>query len=115
MDRITKKLNIGLKGFFIMKIEATDRALKWFKEDYGVREDEYVKFFPQIYGTSPVQKNFALGFLKVDNPIGDATVIEHDQVRFFVEHDDLWFFDGHDLSIDYLDDQDEVIFEYHKA
>ncbi|HHU18682.1 MAG TPA: HesB/YadR/YfhF family protein [Bacilli bacterium] len=98
----------------MMKIEATDRALKWFKEDYGVQADEYVKFFPQIYGTSPVQKNFALAFLKVDQPIGTGTVIEKEGVHFLVEDDDLWFFDGHDLSIDYLEDQDEVTFDYHK-
>ncbi|WP_041450159.1 HesB/YadR/YfhF family protein [Amphibacillus xylanus] len=97
-----------------MNIEATDRALKWFKEDYGVNESEYVKFYPQIYGTSPVQKNFALAFLKVDQPIGEAIIFERDKVRFLVEQDDLWFFDGHDLKIDYLEEQDEITFEYHK-
>ncbi|BAM47930.1 hypothetical protein AXY_17980 [Amphibacillus xylanus NBRC 15112] len=98
----------------MMNIEATDRALKWFKEDYGVNESEYVKFYPQIYGTSPVQKNFALAFLKVDQPIGEAIIFERDKVRFLVEQDDLWFFDGHDLKIDYLEEQDEITFEYHK-
>ena len=98
----------------MMNIEATDRAFKWFKEDYGVNESEYVKFYPQIYGTSPVQKNFALAFLKVDQPIGEAIIFERDKVRFLVEQDDLWFFDGHDLKIDYLEEQDEITFEYHK-
>lgn len=97
-----------------MKIELTDQALKWFKENFGVKEDEYVKFFPQIYGSSPVQKNFALAFQKVDHPIGDGLVEEKGNVRFLVEHDDMWFFDGHDLKIDYLEDEDEITFDYHK-
>lgn len=98
----------------MMKIELTDRALKWFKEDYGVKEDEYIKFFPQIYGSSPVQDNFALAFSKVDQPIDKGVIIEKGQVRLLVEQDDLWFFAGHDLKIDYLDDKDEVIFDYQK-
>ncbi|MBU5595215.1 HesB/YadR/YfhF family protein [Amphibacillus sp. MSJ-3] len=97
-----------------MKIVLTDRALKWFKEDYGVKEDEYVKFYPQIYGTSPVQDNFALAFNKVDQPIDKGVIVEIENIRFLVEHDDLWFFDGHDLKVDYLDDEDEVIFDYQK-
>lgn len=97
-----------------MKIVLTDRALKWFKEDYGVKEDEYVKFYPQIYGTSPVQDNFALAFNKVDQPIDKGVIVEIENIRFLVEQDDLWFFDGHDLKVDYLDDEDEVIFDYQK-
>ncbi|WP_440894906.1 HesB/YadR/YfhF family protein [Amphibacillus sp. Q70] len=97
-----------------MKIELTDRALKWFKEEYGVQEDEYIKFFPQIYGSSPVQDNFALAFRKVDQPIDKGVIIEKEQVRLLVEQDDLWFFDGHNLKIDYLADEDEVIFDYQK-
>jgi len=103
-----------LERIFYMKIELTDQALKWFKEDFGVNEDEYVKFFPQIYGSSPVQENFALAFQKVDQPISDGTIVEKDNIRFLVENDDLWFFDGHDLKIDYLEDEDEITFDYHK-
>lgn len=98
----------------MMKIEVTDQALKWFKEDFGVQSDEYVKFYPQIYGSSPVQKNFALAFSKVDQPIGEGLVVEKDQVRFLVEQDDIWFFDGHDLKVDYLVDEDELVFDYQK-
>lgn len=97
-----------------MKIELTDRALTWFKEDYGVKESEYVKLYPQIYGTSPVQKNFALAFSKVDQPIDEGVVVEKDQVRLLVEKDDIWFFDGHDLKVDYLVDEDEIVFDYQK-
>ena len=103
-----------LERIFIMKIELTDRALKWFKADYGVTKDEYVKFYPQIYGSSPVQKNFALAFIKVDQPIDKGVIIELDDLRLLVEQDDLWFFDGHDLKVDYFEDKDEIVFEYIK-
>lgn len=107
-------INMSLRGFFIMNIELTDQAIKWFKEDYGVKEDEYIKFHPQIYGTSPVQENFALAFDKVDQVIDKGIIIDNDGVRCLVENDDLWFFDGHDLKVDYIVDEDKLVFDYQK-
>ncbi|SDC28844.1 Uncharacterized protein YneR [Pelagirhabdus alkalitolerans] len=95
-----------------MKIHVTERAQKWFKEDVGVSKDEYVKFFPKIYGSSPVQKDFALGFDKVDEVIDEGVIESFGDLHIAVENDDLWFFDGHDLKVDYIEDNDEVTFEY---
>ncbi|WP_067840554.1 HesB/YadR/YfhF family protein [Amphibacillus sediminis] len=97
-----------------MQITLSKAAEEWFKDDVGVAETEYVKFHPRIYGSSPVQENFALSFSKVDQVIDPAVIVEQGGMHFVIESNDLWFFDGHDLTVDYQKDQDEVMYSYFK-
>lgn len=96
-----------------MKIAISDLALKWFKEDFGAKAGDYVKFFARIYGSSPVQESYTLGFTKED-PIDIAVRTELDGIVFFVEESDLWYFNGHDLHVDYNEKTDELEFTYIK-
>lgn len=96
-----------------MKITIGNEAIDWFKEEMGLNNGDYVKFFAKIYGTSPVQDSFALGFAKED-PIDMCASTEVDGITFFVEVMDEWFFNGHDLHVDYNENEDELEFSYTK-
>ncbi|WP_099303238.1 HesB/YadR/YfhF family protein [Bacillus sp. Marseille-P3800] len=97
-----------------MNIYISDAAAKWFKEDFAMGENDKIKFFSKVYGSSPVQENFALGFMAEDAPNKIAVKTEVNGVEFFVEDDDVWFFDGHDLYVDYNEAEDELTFDYKK-
>lgn len=97
-----------------MKIEISEKALQWFKEEVEVEKGDKIRFFIQIYGTSPVQEGFSLAFT-VDNDARDAAVqTVTDGITFFVNETDLWFFNGHDLYVEYNETLDEVEYKYIK-
>ena len=97
-----------------MKITIKPNALEWFKDSMNLKKGDKVKFYSQIYGTSPVQPNFALAFTQDNNPVDMAVRTEMDGIDFYVEQRDVWFFDGHDLIVDYDPEEDELKFEYVK-
>lgn len=96
-----------------MNITISQEAVNWFKEEMGLTEGDYLKFFAKIYGSSPVQDSYALGFAKED-PIDIIASTEIEGMIFFVESTDLWFFDGHDLHVEYNEKIDELEFAYTK-
>ena len=96
-----------------MKITISDQALKWFKEEMELKKGDYIKFYAQIYGSSPVQESYSLGFTK-DEPIDMVVSTEMDGIVFFVEETDLWYFNGHDLQVDYDGIKDEIHYIYTK-
>jgi uncharacterized protein YneR len=96
-----------------MKIEISQQALKWFKDELEVKKGDYVRFFAKIYGNSPVQQGYSLGFSK-DDPIDIGVSTESDGINFFVEESDLWFFDEHDLHVVYNEKIDEIEYKYIK-
>lgn len=97
-----------------MKIVVTEAAARWFKNDFNIDKNEKVKFYARIYGSSPVQENFALGFDKETDPNNEAVHTEVNGVSFYIEDEDVWFFDGHDLHVHYDKEEDELIFDYKK-
>ncbi|WP_042460218.1 HesB/YadR/YfhF family protein [Neobacillus dielmonensis] len=96
-----------------MEIVITEQALKWFKEDIGYKSGDKVRFFVKIYGSSPVQEGYSLAFAK-DDPLDIAVSVESEGILFFVEETDLWFFDGHDLHVNYDEQEDELEYNYIK-
>lgn len=98
-----------------MKISISNSALTWFRDEVGVNKGEMIKFYSQIYGTSPVQEGYALAFTKDNTPIHIAASTETEGIRFYVEETDIWFFNGHDLYVDYNEKKDEIEYTYTKA
>lgn len=97
-----------------MQIKVTEQAVKWFIDEVGVESGEQIRFYPQIYGSSPINESFALAFSK-DTPISQAVSTEIKGILFYVEETDLWFFDGHDLIVEYDEQKDSVEYKYMKA
>jgi uncharacterized protein YneR len=96
-----------------MKITISDQAVKWFKEEMDLTKGEHIKFYAQIYGSSPVQESYSLGFTK-DDPIDMIVNTEKEGIVFFIEESDLWYFNGHDLYVDYNEKIDEIEYSYTK-
>lgn len=97
-----------------MKIVISNAALTWFKNEMGLQKGDKVKFFAQIYGSSPVQQNYALGLTIDNSPVDLAVSTEVEGIEFYVEAADVWFFDGHDLHVDYNEKTDEIEYKYIK-
>lgn len=95
-----------------MNITVTDAASRWFKEEILLDDGDMVKFFVRIYGTSPVQDHYSLGFT-IDSDIKqDSISTEKDGITYYVFQEDLWFFKDKNLVVDYDDEKDEVKYEY---
>lgn len=97
-----------------MKIVVSKEAMDWFKEEVELEAGNSVRFYSQIYGTSPIQEGFALAFTIDNEPENVAVQTEVDGITFFIEAGDVWFFNGHDLYIEYNPDQEEIEYKYRK-
>lgn len=97
-----------------MKIDVSKEAIQWFKEEVGLEDGSAIRFYSQIYGTSPIQEGYALAFT-IDNSLRDVAVqTVLDDITFYIEEADLWFFNGHDLSVEYNEVNDELEYKYIK-
>lgn len=103
------------KGDIAMKIEISEQALDWFKAEVGLESGSKVRFFSQIYGTSPIREGYALAFTIDNDSRGAAVQTVADGITFFVNETDIWFFDGHDLYVEYNEAKDEVEYRYEEA
>ncbi|MFJ7727145.1 HesB/YadR/YfhF family protein [Neobacillus sp. NPDC097160] len=98
-----------------MEIVISNAALKWFQDEVELKKGNKVRFYTQIYGSSPIQENFALGFTVDNEPVDMSVKTEKEGITFFIEGTDLWFFNGHDLHVDYNEKKDELEFSYTKS
>jgi uncharacterized protein YneR len=96
-----------------MNLTLSKEAISWFKEEVGLTKGDHLKFYAKIYGSSPVQESYSLGFAK-DYPIDIIASMEVDGIVFFIEQSDLWYFNGHDLHVEYNEKIDELEFKYIK-
>lgn len=98
-----------------MELFISDTAVKWFKEEVGLKNGDHVKFHARYGGSSPVQQGFSLGFSTEEPPRNIAASTKAEGILFFVDETDLWYFDGHNLNVEYNEQYDEVEFKYKKA
>jgi len=98
-----------------MEIVVSNSAINWFKDEVDLKNGDKVKFYAKIYGSSPVQENFSLGFTVDNDPIDMMVKTETEGLTFYVEGTDLWFFNGHDLHVDYNEKKDELEYSYRKS
>lgn len=97
-----------------MKLNVTEAAMKWFKEEVELESGDKVRFLVQIYGDSAVREGYSLAFTLDKDDRKKAVEYEEDGIEFYINETDVWFFDGHDLSVEYDEDKDEVVFNYIK-
>lgn len=97
-----------------MHITISQAAIEWFKEEVELTAGKKVKFYTKIYGNSPIQPGFSLGFTVDQSPINKAAYTVVEGIEFYVEENDIWFFNGHHLHVDYDETIDELVFSYPK-
>lgn len=90
-----------------MKIVIDASAAKWMTQALNLREGDSVRFTIRYGGHSSFQPGFSIG-LSVEPPQNIAASQDADGVLYYVRDEDLWYFDGHDLHVEYLNDEDGV-------
>ncbi|MDQ0255434.1 uncharacterized protein YneR [Evansella vedderi] len=83
-----------------MKIDVTDEAIKWFRDELDVSEGDSVQFFVRYGGCGDFQSGFSLG-VNVKEPEDIGTSIEKEGLLFFIENKDIWYFDDQDLLVEF--------------
>lgn len=97
-----------------MEIKISDDALKWFKEEVDIGEDNYIKFQAKYGGESEIHQGFSLAF-EVDGKMEDpVTSVDKDGITFFIDANDAWYFDGYNLLVNYDQELEEVSYKYEK-
>ncbi|MDE3838736.1 hypothetical protein C0966_04995 [Bacillus methanolicus] len=96
-----------------MKIQISDEAAAWYKDEMLLKEGDFVRFFTRYGGCSTVQQGFSLGVSNEEpNDIGAET--KKDGITFYIEEKDLWYFDENDLLIEFNPKIGEPEFHYSK-
>lgn len=83
-----------------MKINMSDQAFQWYKEELALTQGDCIRFYIRYGGFNSFVKGFSLGMDK-DVPEQSHTKVEKDGVTFFIEDCDTWYFDDKDLVIDF--------------
>lgn len=95
-----------------MKLEITDEAVKWFKEEVDLDDGDTIKIFAKYGGESPIQSGFSLAFEPYGSAITTGVSTEREGITFYIEEADLWYFDGYDLQVAYDEEKQEITFNY---
>ena len=92
-----------------MKMTVTQPALEWFQSEWGFKSGDYVRVFVRYGGNSTIHEGFSLGIAKEEpKEIGMFATIEG--ITFYMEQDDVWYVNDKELTIDYQQKTDELLF-----
>jgi len=97
-----------------MNIHISDEAFNWYKNEFSLKDGDYVKFFVRYGGFHSLQRGFSLG-ISLEKPYDIGVGTKKNGVTFYVEEKDLWYFDQHDLYVNYNRIYDEPEFHYEKT
>lgn len=91
----------------MMKIQLTEEAVNWFKDEFDMEAQDEVRIFVRYGGEGGFQQGFSLGITKelADHPAIQEVI---DDVTFYIEEKDLWYFDNQDVTISYNKVKDEI-------
>ncbi|QKY69121.1 HesB/YadR/YfhF family protein [Lentibacillus sp. CBA3610] len=93
-----------------MNLSITNEAAKWYKEEFDLDDQSYLRFFVR-YGFGGQIPGFSLG-VSNDTPDDIYASKVKAGITFFVENKDAWYFDGKDLTIQLDDNKQEPAFIY---
>ncbi|GGA74676.1 HesB/YadR/YfhF family protein [Ornithinibacillus halotolerans] len=82
-----------------MGLQITSDAVKWFKDEMGLENGDYVQFFLKIYGGIKTDHpNFFLGIsVGLHGDIGEEQ--EVDGITFYFNKNDAWFLDEYNMKV----------------
>ncbi|AVP37000.1 hypothetical protein DOS70_08970 [Staphylococcus felis] len=95
-----------------MKIELTDNAIQWFKDELDLPEEQKVlQFYVRYGGEFQLKQGFSPAFnVEFERDIDEIGYEEIlDGLRLVVAEKDVWYFDDHTLQIDIHND--EIIYQ----
>ncbi|API88176.1 iron-sulfur cluster biosynthesis protein [Marinilactibacillus sp. 15R] len=98
-----------------MKIDVTERAVKWFEDELALEKGDSVRFFGKTYGNTEVHEGFSIG-MSVDQPDSEPLAQkEVNEVTYFAGKEDEWFFSGYNLEIDLDTKLEEPVYHFQET
>ncbi|WP_125590347.1 HesB/YadR/YfhF family protein [Companilactobacillus jidongensis] len=88
-----------------MKIELTEKAQKWFKDELDLVPGDGVHFYGKVYGKTMVHEGFSIAMRK-EKPVKPESSTVIDGITYYITDADTWFFARYDLLIEYDTDLD---------
>lgn len=93
-----------------MNIQITNKAAKWYKEEFEIDQQAQLRFFVR-YGFGGLIPGFSLG-ISYDTPKDVYASSNVEGITFFIENKDAWYFDDKDLKIEINEQSKEPEFIY---
>ncbi len=95
-----------------MKINLTDEAVEWFKNElYLPEENKVLQFYVRYGGEFQLKQSFSPAF-RVE-PSNDVEIGYHENYNdliIVVSEDDLWYFEDHEVLVEKVDHEDEIVY-----
>ncbi len=96
-----------------MELIISKEALTWFKNEFPLENEQGIRFYGKIYGSTQVHDNFSLG-ISVDVPHHPLVETRREGFLFFIESEDQWFFEEYDLTVGFNKKLAEPDYHFHK-
>lgn len=89
-----------------MKLNVTKDAVKWFVEEMGLQQGDFIRFYIKLYGNSATEHhNYSIGLLK-DTSLEDSAIeCMIDGITFYISQGDLWFIRDYDMNVHVRDEE----------
>ncbi|WP_025026460.1 HesB/YadR/YfhF family protein [Caldalkalibacillus mannanilyticus] len=93
-----------------MKLTVTPAAIECFKEQWGFKEGQHIRFFARYGGCGSVQASFSMGIAQEEPKEIALSTVEQGMI-FYVEQEDMWYLNGQNLHVDYQPETEEIHFQ----
>lgn len=95
-----------------MKLNISEQAANWYKNEFRDTKTTYVRFFPRYGGVGGLIPGFSIG-INFDEPENMLVSFKANGIVFFIEQSDAWYFEGKDeLTISFDETINEPKFNY---
>lgn len=94
-----------------MNIIISKEAAAWFQRELSLQNGAHVRLFPRYSSGGGLHPGFSLG-IATDPPGRPAVQAEQGGLIFYMEEQDLWYMDGYNLSIGYVESEDDIEYTY---
>lgn len=95
-----------------MKINLTDEAVEWFKNELDLPEENKVlQFYVRYGGEFQLKQGFSPAFrVELSNDVEIGYHENYNDLIVVVSEDDLWYFEDHEVLFEKVDHEDEIVY-----
>lgn len=94
-----------------MKLDVTNQAAEWYKDEYEITQKTELRLFVRYGGVGGLVPGFSLG-ISIEEPDEIYTHKMIEDLTIYIEKTDAWYFDDTDLLIEFNQDLCEPEFIY---
>lgn len=95
-----------------MKIKLTDEAVEWFKNELDLPEkNKVLQFYVRYGGEFQLKQGFSPAFrVELSNDVEIGYHENYNDLIVVVSEDDLWYFEDHEVLVEKVDHEDEIVY-----